>query len=210
MWHLRKAAKRGVTYADLRQRHLSDYRSNHLRWIPLVVLVATVAFTLFFAPHLGATLELMQSHSMVDMLYRLWMLSAVPCAIVVVSLVAEFLMSRLARLSRLLITSDPTISQRADNMLRATAIAIIQAYVLASIIYLGMLQDGIIVRSLFASRYWQLGNRPYNEISGVFVFTLLLTLIFGGYLTIACSRPGGKLSLWPWQTKHAKQPRTEQ
>src|SRR5260221_14474828 len=40
-WRLRNAAKRGVTYADLRQRRLSDYRGKAFRWL----VVALVSWT---------------------------------------------------------------------------------------------------------------------------------------------------------------------
>lgn len=205
VWRLRQSAKRQITYADLRQRRLSDYRSVLFRWLALVALVETIAFSWFFAPHLGSTLRLLQSDgSPVDIPNRLWVICIAPGAIVVIATVAEFLMSRIARLSRLLITSDPTISQRADDMLRETAIGMIQAYVLASVFGLALLQNGLIVRSLYASGYWNLGNRPYNELSSLFFLLLILTLGLGGALAAMHGGLRGKVVAWPRLAKQSK------
>jgi hypothetical protein len=205
VWRLRKAAKRRVTYADLRQRRLSDYRNGLLRWIPLVVMAATIALSCFFLPHLSTLRFLQSDETVVDIPNRLWMLGIVPGAMVVITIVAEFLMARLARLSRLVITSDLTISQRVDDMLRATVIVVVQAYALAAVVFLGLLQAGLVMRSLWASGYWQLGNRPYSVITSVFDLLLLLTLIIGGVLTAIGGRPGGKVSDGPWQAQQIKQ-----
>jgi hypothetical protein len=67
------------------------------------------------------------------------------------------------------------------------------------------LQGSLVVRSLWASGYWQLGNRPYHEISDMFFLVLLLTLVLGGCLALAHGRLGGTVSGWPWQIKHVKQ-----
>jgi hypothetical protein len=211
IWRLRKATKRHVTYADLQQRRLSDYRSGLFRWLSLAILVETIAFSWFFAPHLGSTLRLLQSNgSPIDVPNSLWLLSIVPITIAVVSIMAEFLMSHIARLSRLLITTDPMISRRADDMLRATAIGTIQTSALVALASLGLLQNGLIVRSLWTSGYWQLGNRPYSEISSLFFFLLLLTLGLSIGLIVAHGRLGGRLSGWPCQAKPVEKLRDRQ
>jgi hypothetical protein len=202
VWHLRRVAKRKVTYADLRRRRLSDYRGKILPWIPLVAMVETVAFSWFFAPHLGATLRFIQlDGTTVNVPNNLWMLSIVPAVIIVLSVLAEFLMRRLTRLSRLVITSDTTVSQRADDMLRASVISMVQVYELTAVFYLGILQSSIVMNSLWASGYWQMGNRPYNLLANAFFGLLFLTLVIGGGLAALRSPLGGNLSRWPWQTK---------
>jgi hypothetical protein len=198
VWRMRTVAKRSITYADLRQRRLSDYRSDLLRWLPLVVIAQTVALSWFFAPHLGATLRLLPSAGAVALPKSLWMLSVVPGAMLVVFLVAEVIMSRLARLSRLLITSDPTVSRQADDMLRAIVIGIVQGYELAAVAYLGLSQNGLLVQSLWASGYWRMGNLPYHEITDVSFLLLKFIQVFGLCLWVARGHLGGRLSGWPF------------
>jgi hypothetical protein len=142
VWRMRNATKRSVvTYADLRQRRLSDYRSDILRWIPLVTMIAVVIFSLIFVPHLGKTLRPIQFvGGALDMPINLLLLWAVPAAMIVVFLIAEFLMTRLARLPRLLITSGLSISLQADDMLRASVIGMVQTLELVAVACLGLLQ----------------------------------------------------------------------
>lgn len=211
VWRLRKTTKRQITYADLRRRRLSDYRSGFLRWLPLAILAETIAFSWFFTPHLGSMLRLLQSGSVpLDVPNSLWLISIIPCAIVVVSVLAELLMARIARLSRLLVTSDPEVSQRADDMLRAMVIGTVQAYVLLTVTLLGILQGNLIMRSLWASGYWQMGNRPYSIIADIFFLLLILTLGIGSVWIVTYDPFGGKVAGWPWQTKKGKQPEVKQ
>ncbi|GCE21205.1 hypothetical protein [Dictyobacter kobayashii] len=206
VWRLRKAAQSHITYADLHQRRLSDYRNGLIHWLLALGLVETIAFSCFFAPHLGSTLRLLQSNGApLDIPNNLWILSIVPGAIVVISIVAELLMLRIAHLSRLLVTSDPTVSQRADDMLRANVIGMVQIYALITIFYLGLLQNTLIIRSLWAAGYWKMSDRPYSAISSLFYFLFFLTLGLGGVLVATYGPPRGKNSGRPWQTKRINQ-----
>jgi hypothetical protein len=205
IWRMRARAKRSVSYGDLRQRRLSDYRSNFFPWMPIMMIVGTVALSWFFFPHLGTVLRMPASISVRDVPKSLWLLGIVPAMMVVTMLIAEFFMSRLARLSRLLITAEPKISQRADDMLRATAIGMMQTLELFTMWSFAQFQITLVIGSLWASGYWQLGNRPYEAVYVLFLFLLLLALVIGSVLSATYGGLGGKISGWPWQrqVKHS-------
>jgi hypothetical protein len=95
-------------------------------------------------------------------------------------------------------------------MLRAMVIGMMQVYVLLTVLFLGLLQGGLIMRSLWASGYWQMGNRPYSIIANLFFLLLILTLGIGSVYAVTYSPSGRKFSGWPWSAKKDKRPEVKQ
>ncbi|GCE28419.1 hypothetical protein KDA_39030 [Dictyobacter alpinus] len=210
VWHLRRVARRKVTYAELRQRQLSDYQGTLLPWIPLAAVVETLLLNWLFAPHIGKAVQVQWNDSIVTLPNNLWVINIVPAAMILVAIVAQCLMLIVTRMSRLLITADPKVSQHADDMLRANVISMVQIYALATVFSLGMIQINVIMRNLWASHYWTDGNMPFKTMPEIFMFVLVLTLVGGGGLAALYSPLGGNHTGWPWQPKRIEQTRLEQ
>ena len=209
-WRLRNATERGVTYADLRQRRLSDYRSNAFRWLSVALIAWTFGVLVFFAPHVGSTLQIDLIYTVVSVPNTVWGLSIVPGVMLAVFALIEMVLFRIVSFSRLLVTSDPTVSQHADDMLRATVIGSVQYCELVALGQLAALPFYMFSRLLWASHYYQISHLPYDGLLAVSLFMPVAMQLLGLGIILGRGRLGGKLSGWPWQTKQVKQPRIEQ
>jgi len=109
--------------------------------------------------------------------------------------VGEVIMRRIATLSRLLVTSDPVAALRADEMLRAVTITIVQGWELMTIGNLGTAQWSLLSTNLFA-------HHSYGSAHGIIGFYVFLPSVvtMTGILLIICrGRIGGHLTGWPRQ-----------
>jgi hypothetical protein len=205
-WRLRKTATRsGTTYADLRRRRLSDYRSNVFRWLVVVMIVWTFGVLLLLAPHAGSTLPIDLFYKVVSVPTTVWGLSIVPAIMLLVVILIEIILLRIVRFSRLLVTSDSTVSQHADDMLRALVIGLVQYYELFAIGQLASLPFSLLSQQLWASHYWQDGHHPYLGLLSVCVYLPTAMQILGLGIIVMRGHLGGKISRWPWQTHPAIQ-----
>lgn len=111
----------------------------------------------------------------------------------------EWVLARIARVPRLLLTSQPHTAQRADDLLRALTIGALQGMELVVIGSLGAAQNSLVMANLWQSGFWQLGSRPYSSLLDLeFLFSMVV--MGSGFLLSACvGRIGGRISGWPWR-----------
>jgi len=204
-WHLRNAAKRRVTYADLRQRQLSDYRSSVFRWLAVAMIAWTFGVLMFFSSHVGSTLQIDLFYTVVSVPNTVWGWYIVPGVMFLVLVVIETVLLRIVGFSRLLVTSDATVSQHADDMLRAMVIGLVQYCELLALAQLAVLPFSMLSPRLWASHYWQIGHLPYFSLLSISVFMPGVMQLLGVGILLARGRLGGKFSGWPWQMRQMKQ-----
>jgi hypothetical protein len=198
VWHLRRLTARGLTYADLHPRTLSDYRSNAFLGIAGILIVGVMLLTLVLTPHLGSQVPFELGRG-TPLEISVWVLLAVPVVMLVLLLLGEFVMVHIAGLPRLLLTSQPHTAQRADNLLRALTIGTIQGFELVVLGGLGAIQNNLLMAALWQDGFWQLGARPYSSWLDLEFECTLAVLLLGFLLPILSGRIGGTISGWPWR-----------
>jgi hypothetical protein len=110
--HVKRTIRHHVAYADLSERHVSDYRSSVFRWLLGLVVVANCVLLLLL-PSLPGLSHLSVSAPVA------WVRIVISLGMLVTFAVGEFRLTRIVMLPRLIVTSDPVIAQRADDLLRA-------------------------------------------------------------------------------------------
>lgn len=178
-WYARREVRRRVTYADLRQRRLSDYRSQLLRWLPGCAMLLEIVLLLILPSLLGVQPSLLSNA---------WQGTAVIGGIYIVG---ESFLSYIATLPRLVVTSNPTVAQHADDLLRALVINDIHVRMLIGI-------GGLLIAQWFLLYQWLLVS--YVCMALQFLITLLW---LGGLLPVMWrtrdkGRLGGRLTGWAW------------
>jgi hypothetical protein len=202
---LRNAAQQRVTYADLRQRRLSDYRSNAFRWLAIAMIVWTFGVFALFAPHAGPTLQIDLLSIVVSVPNTVWGWCIVPGTMLLVFVLVEIVLFRIVGFSRLLVTSDTTVAQHADDMLRAIVIGSVLYCELLALGQLAALPSYILTPLLWASHYWQIGHLPYFGLLSINLFMPVVMQVLGIGIILGRGRLGGKLSGWPWRVRQIKQ-----
>jgi hypothetical protein len=205
-WRLRNAARQQVTYADLRQRRVSDYRSNAFRWLAVAMIVWTFVVLAFFAPHVGSTLQVDLWPTAVSVPNTVWSWCIVPAIMLMVFGLIEIVLFRIVGFSRLLVTSDITVSQHADDMLRAIVIGEMQYCELLTLGHLASLPFYMFSQALWDSHYFQIGHLPYYGLLSSSLYMPIVMIFLGSGILLAHGRLGGKLSGWPWQKQQMIQP----
>jgi hypothetical protein len=204
-WRLRNAAQQRVTYADLRQRRVSDYRSNAFRWLAVAMIIWTFGVLAFFAPHVGSTLQVDLWSTVVSVPNTVWSWCIVPGAMLLVFVLIEIVLFRIVGFSRLLVTSDTTVSQHADNMLRAIVIGTVQYCELLVLGHLAALPFYMLSHLLWDTHYFQIGHLPYYGLLSISLYMPVVMIFIGLGILLARGRLGGKLSGWPWQKQQKRQ-----
>ncbi len=197
---LRARQCRGVSYGDLRRRYLSDYRSPLFLLAPALALVCTVWVTLALVPSFDKQLYIEPvGYDRTMIPYHPWLLGLLPATMLLIFVVGEAIMRRIATLSRLLVTSDPVAALRADEMLRALTITIVQGWELMTIGNLGTAQWSLLSTNLFA-------HHSYGSAHGIIGFYAFLPAVISivGPLLFICrgrigGRIGGRITGWPRQ-----------
>jgi len=110
--HVKQTVRPHVAYADLSERHVSDYRSSVFRWLLGLVVVANWVLLLLL-PSLPDL-----SHLPVPAPVA-WVRIVICLGMLVAFAVGEFRLARTVMLPRLIVTSDLVVAQRADDLLRA-------------------------------------------------------------------------------------------
>lgn len=180
-WRARSAVRRRVTYADLRRRRASDYRSSWLRWpLGLVVFlnIVLVIVLLPSAPHMQAF-----------MYGYVWIIAITMCLVFVLG---EFFMAYIARMPRLVVTPNPIVAQHADDLLRALIINEIQGAAIMGVIVVLIVQW-----SLFST--WLTSSPLFIIIQVIMVVLLLANIAPTGMRNRDKGRLGGKITGWAWQ-----------
>ncbi|HEY0753777.1 MAG TPA: hypothetical protein VGD98_07435 [Ktedonobacteraceae bacterium] len=114
-WRVKQALRQRVAYADLSERHVSDYRSPLFRWLFLLLVVANCLLLLWLPTRSGLT-DLPVAAPF------LWMRLIICCSMLATVLVGEICLLQIVRLPRLVVIPDPLLARRADDLLRALTI----------------------------------------------------------------------------------------
>jgi hypothetical protein len=198
VWQLRSLTARRVAYGDLKPRRLSDYRSVLFPCIAGAPIIGAILIPLLFVPAVGAQIPLsFLGGSSVEV--PGWVLQAIAAAMLLTLVTGEIVMARVAKLPRLLLTSNPQTAQRADNLLRAMTISTVQGLELAVIGYLGIAQWNMIVQYFWQVGFWHIGTRPDSSFLDLLFFFAFAAELIGLGLPCLASRIGGHISRWPWQ-----------
>jgi hypothetical protein len=198
VWRLRLRTAGEVTYADLQQRTLADYRSPVFFWIALILSVWAMLLPLVLAPHLGPQVPLQIQGGRVIVEIPIWVVEAIPVIMLLTLFIGEVVLRRIARLPRLLLTSSPQTAQRADNLLRALTIGTLQGFELAMIGVLGYAQGNLIVDYFWQVGFWKLNSRPFSFLLDPESLFAIAVALLGFFLHKWIGRLGGRLSGWPW------------
>ncbi len=170
---------RKVAYADLRQRYLSDYRSSEFRWLLRLFVTLNVVLLLVLPFLLG-----LQPPTYSDAWEGV-------IIVFVLFIVGEAFMTRIALMPRLVVTTDPTVAQRADDLLRALVIGEIHSKVLQGIGFLLFVQWFLLYR-------WLLSSPVFVAIQIIITVLWLLCFIPTSLRTRDKGRLGGRITGWPW------------
>ena len=119
---LRRESLHRITFGDLRRRLTADYRSLWLQIIPVVlgmvnIIAALVSIVSF---HAAMIRILLMNDTTVQL--PVWILLILPVASLLIVAGVEMSISRIVGFPRLVITADPALSQRIDDMLRSIMI----------------------------------------------------------------------------------------
>jgi hypothetical protein len=106
VWELRSLTARRVAYGDLQQRKLSDYRSVLFPCIAGALVIGAILMPLLLIPSLETQMPLsLIGGSSVEV--PGWVLEAIAATMLLTLVTSEVVMGRIARLPRLLLTSNP-------------------------------------------------------------------------------------------------------
>lgn len=192
---LRDRAKQRITYSDLRQRRLSDYRWSPFRWLIMTAIAFAIIVTVFSFPYIPVTLVAqIPGGPSVSLSQVKWIITGMNVAMLLICTTAEILTHYVATFSRLLVTSNPPIARQVDDMFRSKAICELQGDEFTAIAYLFIIQFVLLTFAMFD--YFPDYLHPIFWFGLVFAALLYVSGLtsygFNGRL-------GGSISRWPWQ-----------
>ncbi len=196
IWWVKRHPQNRLSYGDLAPRRLSNYRSPWFFWAEVLIIAFYAAMTWLALTNLSdpSNLRLVSITGQILMtpIYPgLWILWGPSLLMLLVALFTELGASRLATSPRLLVVSDPQLSRRLDDMLRAQTIGALQAMAMMMIFCLGFAQASLLVGNTGA-------GIPELIVNFAFVPGLVCVGIF-----LLNGRLGGKQIGWPWTGKVA-------
>jgi hypothetical protein len=169
----RRIAPGGPRYADLHQRRLSDYRAPGFRWLVAAIVLVQVAVTLAFG--LGRAP---------------WPILVVPAETILAFVACELLMSVSVGASRMVVTAEPAVARRCDDLIRSQVIASLQG------LELSVLGLGCVVQGFVFVRH---GAAPDRAVM-LALLLLILDAALAAFAAIGLSgleeRLGGRVSGW--------------
>jgi hypothetical protein len=190
-WRLRSATAGRLTYGDLQPRRLADYRSPVFRWLMLALIALVIIETSVLAPFLGPVLPVNLGGMTLSLPTNFWTLGIVPAVMLLLLVAGEVVMLSIARLPRLLVTSDPQTAQRADNFLRALIIGLVQCYQLYTMGFLLSSLNSLLLQDISSS---------WPDLLSLAVFMLpSIVIVLGSSLPGRYGRLGGRISDWSWR-----------
>lgn len=195
VWQLRSRTANRVSYADLKPRRLSDYRSIWFPCIAGMLIVYAIVVPLLLVPSLESQLSL-SPLGIRSWDIPIWIVETIPAAMFLALVTSEVVMVRIARLPRLLLLAHPQTAQRADNLLRAMTIGRLQGLEFTMIGFLGAAQGILLEQFLGQLGTTSQGWRPY-AIS--FVVPWIVGGLGSAFLSFLAGRLGGTISGWPWR-----------
>lgn len=190
VYRLRARTSRSIRYADVSPRRLSSYRSS--LWLLLsgafVGFIILTTLILFPAPGSILHFHFFQNGSVPGTFISTW---AGPVLLLLVLIASEIVMRHIAQLPRLLVTANPLVARRVDDLLRAKILAVIQGQTCVALAFLAIFQVGLLTNDF---------QRLYEPLT---LIPLCITGILGilGIVTATRfhERLGGSITGWPWQ-----------
>ena len=174
--------RHAVAYADLRQRSLSDYRSDLLRGLLGLAVITQVVLFLILPSFLAQAPFLP---------HNAWLIAI---SVGVIYLLGESFLSYIAVLPRLVVTPNPIVAQHADDLLRALIIDDIHVRMLIGIGFLLGFQW------FFLSR-WIAFSSLFMALFIVMTCLWFLCLFPTIWRASDKGHLGGKVTGWPWSKK---------
>jgi energy-converting hydrogenase Eha subunit C len=175
---IRRSTAGGAAYADLRPRRPRDYVSPLVRWLGAAPALALCLLTVLVVAHRARPL---------DQLAQLALLLA---GMVTTLVVAELLLAHVVAVPRLVVTADPDVSRRADDMLRSHFVVSVESGALLGVGGLG----------IFAVA--QLGVLASGWLPDAVLFAILVGYVafvnLSLFLWLSWGRLGGRITGWPW------------
>lgn len=176
-WRTRQAAHRKITYADLRQRSISDYRSNLFRWLLGLAVLLNVSLFLVL-PYLFSPAPPLAGASTALMF--------------ILFITAESIMPRIVTMPRLIVTPDPRVAQYADDLLRALVIAELHLKLTIGMAFL------LYIQWLFFFG-WLQSFPIFIAVQVATTLLMLLCFFLSGVLrTSDKGHLGGRITGWSW------------
>lgn len=181
---VRQAIRSRVTYADLRERRLSDYRSTLFRWLHALI-IGINALLLFWLPSVLGQPSLAPP---------LWVRLVICIVLLLMFILGEICLASVVRLPRLVVTSDPLVAQPADDLMRALVIAHLQGQEISAI-------SNIIWLQWFFFLPWLLSS---PLLAATLLTVTLLWLLCQVLIAMGSEgRLGGSRTGWRWQARKA-------
>ena len=177
-WHAQREIASELNYADVYQRRLTDYRPSAFLLVVVLIFAVLCGLTVLLLPYVESFHWQMIENGR-NLVITLPPLIIFLAPVVVLSnlVLLEWMMIRVVRSARLLILPDLVVSQRADDLLRASLISF-------------LLGGEFLVLAEFCVSLGSLGSpglldqSPYGWIyQSLWVFGLVLLDVFG-YLLI--------------------------
>jgi len=127
---------------------------------------------------------------------------ALPAAMLLAFVAGELVLRRVAALSRLLITADPEVARRADEMMRAQMITALQAITLLTISAFATAQSDLLSDQVVPQ------SRPLTHplflLATAASLPPLVLWLSAALIFMARGRLGGAKTGWPWRPMMAQ------
>ncbi|GHO92038.1 hypothetical protein KSF_020860 [Reticulibacter mediterranei] len=184
---VRQTMQSHVAYADVSERHLSDYRSGVFPWLFALLFAANCSLLLVLPRLLGQTEQSVPA---------LWVRLVICLGMLLIMLVGEICQRRVVTLPRLIVTTDPAVSRHADELLRVLVI---------NFMYRGIVNNvrNYITLQWFFFLPWLLSSPSLlaGQLFVTFLWLLCwLPTVWPGQMMSAIYL-GGRKTGWPWRKR---------
>ncbi len=192
--YVRRTETHRIFYADTRQRHVSDYCSQVIRVLPVLLVLYNIVIAFLAQPYLCVLPIPLSEGSQLILQKNLFVPIAIPALMILLILLVEWFLVRVTSLPRVVVISEMSIAQRVDDIIRSVSIAqlVCLEYVISGMLTFAqflLLQTGT-QAPVYVSALQSLGW-----------FFLILFCIGGCLLNTLCGRLGGSVSGWWWRTQ---------
>lgn len=127
IWRAQREMASALNYADLHQRRLSDYRSPAFLLVIGLIFVFLCGVTALLFPYVGSFhWQQFENGRNLVITFPPALIFLAPVLVLSSLVLLEWVMIRVVRAARLLILPNPVVSQRTDDLLRASLIGFLQ------------------------------------------------------------------------------------